>query len=635
VRVTGVFISVIQCIVTGFSFAAAPNFEFRILRNGVVNDAIMDAIAPSGISVTPSGKWLLTFQDRGDTAGGCKAYFIASPNAGQTWSQPYQIIGPEKDTHAVSILFLSHTMDDGSLLVARHDFIHKDSTFKSAQQMLTTSKITMMTTRDEGRSFTPLQVLKSPDNAMVSCMSAVVKLKNGDLILSAYCFPTAGTDRQPGAVYGSGFFRSHDGGKTWGGLEEAFKEVPGAKALRFNESAFAVKDDGSIVGFARIDSRPVNNMWKIVSKDNGKTWTLPEETNIPGNAPDIKRLGNGLYLMICGLCMPGDRPTVFFISADGENYERAGSVYYSRPEYNGGRPWGAGSGGTQYVFPVGENRAYAVFYGGDMALKGEMNTYIDGCLIEAKPLPKPGIGLAEFTPGQSSTFPRPSMTVSLPGDLKLEMIYVAPGSFTETATSHKITVPDGYYLGKYEITQAQYQAVMKNNPSYLKKDNYPVDNVSWYDTLAFCEALTQMERQAGRLLNNERYRLPTEAEWEFAARGGSNSQNYECSGGPMAKIDEVAWKYGNSNYEPHEVGLKRANELGFCDMSGNVWEWTDDCYSDSPAYAGGGQYGREMAIRGGDWNSLAASCRVSSRSNVAPVRSMRCLGFRVLRTISP
>ena len=241
---------------------------------------------------------------------------------------------------------------------------------------------------------------------------------------------------------------------------------------------------------------------------------------------------------------------------------------------------------------------------------------------------------AEFKPGQATNSPSPSRTVSLPGDIKLELIYVAPGRMTNAAPVKEVALRAGFYLGKYEITQAQYQSIMQTTPSCFKKDNNPVENISWFDALAFCEALTQIERQAGRLSNNELYRLPTEAEWEFAARGGNNSQNYEFSGGPIEKIDELAWKYGNNNNEPHAVGLKAANELGFCDMSGNVWEWTDDCNGDSPAYAGGGQYAREIAIRGGAWTSLAAACRVSSRSNVAPFRNMRCLGFRVLRTVA-
>ena len=141
--------------------------------------------------------------------------------------------------------------------------------------------------------------------------------------------------------------------------------------------------------------------------------------------------------MVCGLVEKNCRPTVLFISKDGENYDRLGTVYYSRPEYNGGRPWGPGYGGTQSILPVGKDQAYVIFYGGDTELKGLMHTYIDSCLIEVKPA-------AEKTPGQAAS-------ASLPGGIKLEMNYVAPGSFMMKNTgtdangpsNHKVTIANG------------------------------------------------------------------------------------------------------------------------------------------------------------------------------------------------
>ncbi|GEM_PF-2291467 len=628
-------LAVLQQAIGGVCFAEVSPYDFRVLRNGVINDTVAAAVAPSGIATTPSGKWLLAFGDRGDGGPGCKVYFVESLDAGQTWSQPYKTIEPDNERQGGGFVLFNHSPDDGSILGARLVIDHAD-TRQLNPANLRTSKIIMMISRDEGRTFTLLQELKSPGQSLVACMSSLVRLQNGDLILSAYCGPKIGTGRQPGSVYGSGFYRSRDGGKTWGDFELAFKEVPGMKALGFNESAFAVKDDGSIVGFARIDSRPVKNMWKIRSRDNGQTWTMPEETAIPGNAPDIKRLNNGLYVMVCGLLIPGDRPTVMFVSADGENYERAGTVYYSRPEYNGGRPWGSGSGGTQWIYPVGEDRAYVVFYGGDLGLKGKTCTYIDGCLIEVRLRPPLGGGTAENNAGQNADLFRPAQTLTLPGGVSLDLLYVAYGKSTNAMPSRPLVARSGFFLGKHEITQTQYQSVMKTNPACFKGDNLPVENVSWHDALAFCEALTQIERYAGRLPENELYRLPTEAEWEFAARGGTQSRNAEFSGFYDRKWPDefTAWYCSNSDYQTHAVGQRGANELGFHDMSGNVWEWTDDCYSDTPAYAGKGQYAREMAVRGGSWDSLGGFCKVTSRSNVAPVRRMNCLGFRVLRTVS-
>jgi len=283
---------------------------------------------------------------------------------------------------------------------------------------------------------------------------------------------------------------------------------------------------------------------------------------------------------------------------------------------------------------VGENRAYVVFYGCDLGLKSSL--YIDGCLVEARKRPLASGAPASAKPTQAVLPPNPSQIVSLPGGIKLELLYVAPCGMTNSASVKAVALRDGFYLGKHEITQAQYHSVMKTTPSCFKGDNLPVENVSWHDALAFCEALTRIERHAGRLAETEVYRLPTEAEWEFAARGGNSSKNSEFSGFHNRKWPDefTAWYCGNSSHITHEVGQRGANELGFHDMSGNVWEWTDDCYSDSPAYAGGGHYAREMAIRGGSWSSLGGDCKVTSRSNVAPLRRMNSLGFRVLRTLA-
>lgn len=609
-------------------FAESSKFTFNVLRNTVVNDTTPDAISPSGIASTSSGKWILTFVDKGDVAAGSKVYFVESKDSGKNWSKPYKIIEPENAN--MGCCFAVMSLEDGRILGVKTTFHHINNFQSSATMNARTSKTAIMISSDEGHNFTLLQELKTPANSVLACMNSLVKLKNGDMILPAYCYPTLGKI-DAGAVYGSGFFRSRDSGKTWGGFELAFKEVSGARKLGFNESAFAVKDDGSIVGFARIDSRPVNNMWKITSNDNGKTWTMPAETNIPGNFPEIKQLGNGLYLMVCGLVEKNSRPTVLFVSEDGENYERLGMVYYSRPEYNGGRSWGSGHGGTQSIIPVGNDRACVVFYGGDMELKGINHTYIDSCLIEVKK--------------QSNQELSQSIIVSLPENIKMVMNYVAPGSFqmssrldTNSMSLRKVILHNAFYLSKYEITQAQYQAIMKTNSSEIKGVNYPVENVSWYDAADFCRELTLLERRAQRLLNNEIYRLPTEAEWEFAARGGNSSRNYEFSGGLRKNLNDLAWYCGNSNYEKHEVGLKQPNELGFCDMSGNVWEWVDDWYGnylsseavDTERIPGAS----EKTIRGGSWSSLSVDCRVFSRSNVAPDRRLRCLGFRVLRTIS-
>ncbi|MDR1652963.1 MAG: SUMF1/EgtB/PvdO family nonheme iron enzyme [Prevotellaceae bacterium] len=213
-----------------------------------------------------------------------------------------------------------------------------------------------------------------------------------------------------------------------------------------------------------------------------------------------------------------------------------------------------------------------------------------------------------------------------------EMVFVEGGTFTMGCTSeqgsdcgddekpaHKIIL-SGYYIGKYEVTQAQWRAVMGSNPSYFKGDNLPVESVSWDDVQDFIRKLNQ---QTGK-----NYRLPTEAEWEFAARGGNSSRGYKYSG--SNGVGSVAWYDGN---ETHPVGTKQANELGIYDMSGNVWEWCSDLYgiysSSSQTNLKSASLGLNRVSRGGSWDGRARRVRVSDRNLNAPDNRYYGLGFRL------
>lgn len=220
--------------------------------------------------------------------------------------------------------------------------------------------------------------------------------------------------------------------------------------------------------------------------------------------------------------------------------------------------------------------------------------------------------------------------------LNMEMVYVEGGTFEMGASDEqgedaredeypeRAIKLDAYHIGKYEVTQAQWKAVMGTEPSYFKGENLPVEQVSWDEAQEFCKRLSEA---TGR-----KYTLPTEAQWEYAARGGNKSQHFKYAG--SNNINEVAWYKINSNSKTHPVGGKKANELGVYDMSGNVWEWCSDWYTSYDASnmnnPQGAVNGEERVDRGGCWCDLASNCRVSSRDYDNPDLRYSDLGFRVV-----
>jgi formylglycine-generating enzyme required for sulfatase activity len=236
--------------------------------------------------------------------------------------------------------------------------------------------------------------------------------------------------------------------------------------------------------------------------------------------------------------------------------------------------------------------------------------------------------------GSNISFEVRAMLSSL-NDFGIEMVYVKGGTFqmgsndgdSDEKPVHTVTVSD-FYIGKYEVTQKQWREIMGNNPSNFKNcDNCPVEMVSWNDVQEFIKKLNQK--------TGKNYRLPTEAEWEYAARGGSQSRGYKYAG--SNNIGEVAWYDDNSSSKTHAVGGKKPNELGIYDMSGNVYEWCSDWYGN---YSAGSQRnpqgptsGTIRVLRGGGWGSGAGVCRVSGRFLNAPGGRDRNSGFRL--AVSP
>ena len=235
-----------------------------------------------------------------------------------------------------------------------------------------------------------------------------------------------------------------------------------------------------------------------------------------------------------------------------------------------------------------------------------------------------------------------NFTEKLFNDIALEMIYIPAGTFLmgspdndsqaykDEKPQHQVTITQPFYIGKYPITQEQYEAIMGNNPSYFKNGGkYPVEYVSWNDAQEFCQKLSK--------LTGKTYRLPTEAEWEYAARAGNQSSYYY--GDDENQLGDYAWYEENSNNQTYPVGQKKPNKWGLYDMLGNVWEWCEDDRHDN--YNGAPTDGKvwidnncsqsEYRIRrGGSWFDDSKCCRCAIRGMIFPAWCDSINGFRVV-----
>ena len=242
----------------------------------------------------------------------------------------------------------------------------------------------------------------------------------------------------------------------------------------------------------------------------------------------------------------------------------------------------------------------------------------------------PGKAKTETVKPDSSA-PSPDTSQVGPHNFISDMIYVEGGTFDmgkndgqyDEKPIHEVTL-SGFYIGKFEVTQYQWREVMGNEPSFIRKcDCCPVEQVSWIDVQGFILKLNQVTHRT--------FRLPTEAEWEYAAGGGNKSKKYSYSGGNG--VGEVAWFNNNSDFTTHPVGQKEPNELGLFDMSGNVWEWCSDWYgpypSDPQTDPAGPAEGSYRVLRGGSWNGVAQGCRISNRIINFPATRYGYLGFRL------
>jgi len=244
--------------------------------------------------------------------------------------------------------------------------------------------------------------------------------------------------------------------------------------------------------------------------------------------------------------------------------------------------------------------------------------------------------LADFDDIERQEMSRPEATTLLndvkPQNPNIELVRIRSGSFIMGSTdgesseqpAHKIVINYSFYMGKHEVTQAQWQKVMGNNPSKFKDcDNCPVEQVSWDDAKIFIEKLNEIN-------DGYKYRLPTEAEWEYAYRAG-------MTGNYAGDMKEIAWYIENSETRTHPVGSKQANAWGLADMNGNVWEWCEDWYHDTyngaprdgRAWLSGGEQ-KSRVIRGASWYGSAADLRPARRAEAPQNNRTFGVGFRVV-----
>jgi len=234
------------------------------------------------------------------------------------------------------------------------------------------------------------------------------------------------------------------------------------------------------------------------------------------------------------------------------------------------------------------------------------------------------------------------------------MVFISPNTFTlgsptnevghQSDESPQTIVPlsHGFWVAKYPVTQSEFLAVMGSNPSSFPGDlNRPVESVSWFDATNYCDKLTKQDLAAGRIPPGSHYRLPTEAEWECAARAGTTTRFY--FGDDAASLTNFAWYAANAGFGTHPVGLKQPNGWGLYDMEGDVWEWCQDWYGPYPGGSVTDPQGPASnpigfkVIRGGGWDSFETDCRSARRDirAASPFITDFILGFRVVLTLEP
>ena len=267
--------------------------------------------------------------------------------------------------------------------------------------------------------------------------------------------------------------------------------------------------------------------------------------------------------------------------------------------------------------------------------------------LKSMPSPTPKIiATTTQTPKATPTVsPTPVITQgadnkTFTNSIDMEFVLITAGEFDMGSQSnekgrndnegpvHHVKISNVFYMGKYVVTQKQWRDVMGNNPSFFKGDNLPVEQVLWNDAMEFIKKLNEKE-------GGNKYRLPTEAEWEYAARAGTTTRY--SFGDNESKLGDYAWYDANSGSKTHDVGQKNPNPWGLYDMHGNVWEWVQDIYhnsysgapEDGTSWESGGGFDR--VLRGAAWDWPVGGCQSAFRGYAGPTGRSSSIGFRLLR----
>ena len=358
--------------------------EMEIIHSGIVNDRIPNAQCPCALLKVGADEYVTVFMDKGDGVAETATYFARTKNRGRTWSRPFMKYRPEGKDIGGAPGFTQ--LKDGRILGAISFLKHTDTSAEGFRS-LRYGKAAVVAPDFRRKKVVQVAELETPEMCIpVPMPNNIIELSNGDMLLPSYVYEFDQIIIKPdGFPYGSGFFRSRDGGKTWGTFERAFVEPDLGNPYYYNESVIFEKEDHTLVAFARIDSRPVNNMWKTTSKDFGKTWSAPVETDIPATYPTGIKAQGGYYVMVAGyLKDPIPRTVTVFFSEDGEHFTPLGIPRYSRPADKNGRPYNSGTGGMQAIIEVEKDVFLVTFYSCDPELESREKCYVDSCLIRIK-----------------------------------------------------------------------------------------------------------------------------------------------------------------------------------------------------------------------------------------------------------